>query len=79
MVENVQWVMLPYHVVWRLPGLRLSPIGVKLDRDRQQRWSGKYILNTINTNNLPLLKLTSMKYGRALDRFLQQKYTRIQP
>ena len=43
MVEKGQWVVLPYLVAKRLPGLRLSPAGMKVERDRRPRWLGDYI------------------------------------
>ena len=35
MAEKGQWVVLPYSMAKRLPGLRLSPPGVKVERDRR--------------------------------------------
>ena len=42
MVEKGYWMMLPYSVAKRLPGFRLSPPGVKVERDRRPRWIGDY-------------------------------------
>ena len=42
MIEKGQWVILPYSVAKGLPGLRLSPPGVKVERDRRPRWLGDY-------------------------------------
>ena len=42
MVEKVQCTVLPYLVYKRLPGLSLSPPGVKVERDRIPRWIGNY-------------------------------------
>ena len=42
MIEKGQWVVLPYSVAKGLPGLRLSPPGVKLERDRWPRWLINY-------------------------------------
>ena len=42
MVENRQWVVLPYSVAKGLPGLRLSPPGVKVERDQIPCWLGDY-------------------------------------
>ena len=42
MIEKGQWVVLPYLVAKGLPGLRLSPPGVKVERDRRPRWLGDY-------------------------------------
>ena len=40
MIEKGQWVVLPYSVAKGLPGLWLSPPGVKVDPDRRPRWLG---------------------------------------
>ena len=42
MIEKGQWVVLPYSVAKGLPGLRLSPPGVKVEQDRRPRWLGDY-------------------------------------
>ena len=42
MVENRQWVVLPYSVAKGLPGLRLSPPSVKVERDQIPCWLGDY-------------------------------------
>ena len=67
MVEKGQWVVLPYSVAKRLPGLRLSPPGVKVERDRIPRWLGDYIYFKTNAETLPVACLSSMQYGRTLD------------
>ena len=42
MVEKEQWVVFPFFVAKRLPGIRLSLPGVKVERDRRPRWLGNY-------------------------------------
>ena len=42
MIEKGQWVVLPYSVAKGLPGLRLIPPGVKVERNRRPRWLGDY-------------------------------------
>ena len=42
MIEKGQWVVLPYSVAKVLLGLRLSPPGVKVERDQRPRWIGDY-------------------------------------
>ena len=42
MIERGQWVVLPYSVAKGLPGLRLSPPVVKVERDRRPLWLGDY-------------------------------------
>ena len=42
MIEKGQWVVLPYSVAKGIPGLRLSPPGVKVERDQRPHWIGDY-------------------------------------
>ena len=70
MVEKVQWLAIPYLVDKRLPGLKLSPPGVKVEGDRRPRWIGDYSYFITNAETSLLACLSSMQYGRALDRLL---------
>ena len=70
MVEKGQWTVLLYLVAKRLPGLRLSPPEVKVERDRRPRWLGNYSHYKTNAETLPVACLSEMQYGRALDRLL---------
>ena len=70
MVAQGQWVVLPYLVAKRLPGLRLSPPGVKIERDHRPHWLGDYSFNPINTETLPICDLSAMQYGQCLDSLL---------
>ena len=54
MVEKGQWTVLPYLVAKRLPGLRFSPPGVKVERDMRPRWLGQYSFYKTNAKTLPL-------------------------
>ena len=72
MVEKGQWFVLPYSVAKRLPGLRLIPPGVKVERDRRPRWLGDYSYFKTNAETLPVACLSAMQYGRALDRLLRE-------
>ena len=54
MVEKGQWMVLPYSVAKRLPGLRLIPPSVKVERDRRPGWLGDNSYFKTNTNTLPL-------------------------
>ena len=65
-------MVLPYSVAKRLPGLRLSPPGVKVEQDRRHRWLGDYCYFKTNADTLPFAFLSAMKYGRALDRLLRK-------
>ena len=70
MVEKGQWVVLPYSVAKRLPGLRLSPPGVNMERDRRPRWLGDYSYFKTNAETLPVSCLSAMQYGWALERLI---------
>ena len=59
--------MLPYLVANRLPGLRLSPPGVKVERDQRPRWLGDYSYFKTNAETLQVACLSAIQYGRALD------------
>ena len=72
MVEKGQWVVLPYLVSKRLPGLRLSPLGVKVERELRASWIGSYSYFKTNAENLPVACLSAMQYGWALDRLIRE-------
>ena len=72
MVEKGQWVVLPYSVAKRLPGLRLSPPGVNVERDRRPRWLGDYSSFKNNAETLPVSCLSAMQYGWALERLIHE-------
>ena len=67
MVEKGKWVVLPYPVAKRLPGLRLSPPSVKLEQDRRPSWIGNYSYFKTNAETLPVACLSAMQFGWALD------------
>ena len=60
-------MILPYSVAKRLPGLRLNPPGVKVERDRRPCWLGDSIYFKTNAETLPVACLSAMQYGWALD------------
>ena len=72
MMEKGQWVVLPYSVAKRLPGLRLSLPSIKVERDRRPPWIGDYIYYKTNARTLPVACISSMQYSRALDCLLRQ-------
>ena len=72
MVEKGQWTLLTYLVAKRLPGLSLSPPGMKVERDRIPRWLGNYSYFKTNADNLPVAFLSSMQYGHTLDHLLRE-------
>ena len=65
-------MVLPYSVAKGLPGLRLSPRGVKVERDQRPRWLGDYNYFKTNAETLPVACLSAMQYGRALDRLIRE-------
>ena len=65
-------MVLPYLVVKRLPGLRLIPPGVKVERDRRPRWLSDYSYFKTNVKTLPVAFLFSVQYGHALNRLLRE-------
>ena len=72
MINNKQWVILPYSVAKSLKNLRISPPGVVPQRDRRPRWIGDYTWSGINPDTIPIVPQESLQYGRALERFLRQ-------
>ena len=72
MIEKGQWVVLPYSVAKGLPGLRLSPPGVKVERDRIPLWLSEYSYFKINAETFPVACLSAMQYGRALDCLIRE-------
>ena len=65
-------MVLPYSVAKGLPGLRLSPLGVKVERDRRPCWLGNYSYFKTNAETLPVACLYAMQYGRALDCLIRE-------
>ena len=63
-------MVLPDLVAKMLPGLMLSPPGVKVEQERRPFWFGKYSYFKANAETLPVACLSSIQYGRALDRLL---------
>ena len=66
MVEKGKWLVLPYSVAKGLPGLMLSPPGVKVERDRRPRWLGDYSYFKTNAETFPVACLSAMQYVWAL-------------
>ena len=72
MIDQGYWVMLPYSDVFKLPHLRLSPLGVVPQRDRRPRIIVDYTFWGINDDTVPLAPAESMQFGRALERILHK-------
>ena len=65
-------MVLPYSVAKGLPGLKLSPPGVKVERDRRPHWIGDYSYFKTNADTFPIACLSAMQYGRALDCLIRE-------
>jgi hypothetical protein len=65
------WIMLPYSSVRHYPNLKLAPVGVVPQRNRQPRPIMDYTYNYVNQHFVPLAPLPAMQFGHALQRFLQ--------
>ena len=72
MVSKGQWVVLPASAVKHLPGLRVSPMGMKEERDRRDRVIIDYSFSNVNQETLLLVATDAMQFGHALDRILRQ-------
>lgn len=68
--EKGFWVVLPYHTVRHLPGLKLSPLGVVPQRDRRPRLIVDYSFYGVNANTIKIMPPEAMQFGRALERLL---------
>ena len=67
MVEKGRWAVIPYLVAKGLPGLRLSPRGVKVERYQRPSRLGNYSYFKTNADTFTVACLSAMQYGRALD------------
>ncbi|KAL3807324.1 hypothetical protein ACHAXA_003071 [Cyclostephanos tholiformis] len=72
MIHKGQWIILPYSSICNLPGLRVSPPGVVLQRERHPRWICDYSWLHVNGDTLPLAAVEAMQFGHALDRILRE-------
>ena len=66
------WMLLPFHEVKSLPGLRLSPLGVVPQRERRPRIIVDYSYWGINADTLRLSNPHSMQFGHAQRRIHQR-------
>ena len=71
MINNGQWIILPYSVAQKLEHLQLSPPGVVPQRNRRSRWIGDYTYSGVNPDTLCLVPTDAMQYGKALDRYVR--------
>lgn len=69
-VENGFWLVLPYELIKDLPGLRFSPAGIKVERDRRPRLVVDHTFFFVNRDTLQLAPKESMQFGAALPRII---------
>lgn len=73
MVTNIRskyWIVLPYHLIEHLEELRLSPLGIKEERDRRPRLVVDHTFHGVNQATAPLSPEEAMQYGATLHRIL---------
>lgn len=68
MINNSQWIILPYSVAKKLPHLRISPPGVVPQRNRRFRWICDHTFSGVGPSSIHLIPSDTMQYGKALDR-----------
>ena len=68
------YAVLPYSKVRHLPGLRLSPLGIKEERDRRARLVVDHTWFLVNKHTLEYTTKEAMQFGGALYRVLYQIY-----
>ena len=72
MVSKGQWIVLPAKAIKHLPGLRVSLMGMKEERDRRDRVIIDYSHSAVNADTLPLVATEAMQFGHALNRVLRE-------
>ena len=72
MVGKGKWFIFPYLVTKEIPGLRLSPAGVKEERNRRSRYLGNYSYSNLKSKTLPIAAISAMQYCRALERLIRE-------
>ena len=71
-VDKGFWTVLPLDDAIRLPGLRLSPLGVVPQRERRPRLIVDYTFSRVNQSTVGLAPAEAMQFGRAFQRILHQ-------
>lgn len=69
-VDSGFYAVLPYSKVRHLPGLRLSPLGIKEERDRRARLVVDHTWFGVNLNTMEYTTKEAMQFGGALYRVL---------
>ena len=62
----------PWRLVKDLPGLRVSPLGITPQRERQLRLTVDCSFHGIDAETVQLAPSEAMQFGRALERTLQK-------
>ena len=70
MKKKGMFTILPYHLVWPLTPLRLSPLGCVPQRERRPRIINDYTYSGINPLTMKMAPQDSMQWGKALHRVL---------
>ena len=73
-VEGGFYAVLPYRVVRHLPGLRLSPLGIKEERDRRARLVVDHSHYLVNLHTMAHAPKEAMQFGGALYRVLYKLF-----
>jgi hypothetical protein len=71
MVNQAQWLVLPYSAVRHLPGLRLSPLGVVPQHERRPRTIVDYTYSGVNPDTVPIAPMDAMQFGNTLSRLIR--------
>jgi hypothetical protein len=72
MIKKGQWTVFPARLVRHMRKLRISPIRVVSQRDRQPRTVVDYSLCDVNEDTVPWAPSEAMQFGRALHRILRR-------
>lgn len=71
-MDNGFYAVLPYSKVRLLPGLRLSPLGIKEERDRRPRLVVDHTWHGVNDSTIEYTTKEAMQFGGALYRILSR-------
>ena len=69
-MECGYWTVLPYHLVRLLPGLRVSPLGVKEERARKARLICDHTFFGVNQSTVLRTPPEAMQFGGTLNHIL---------
>ena len=65
-------MVLPAEVARKLPGLRVSPMGVVPQVGRRDRMVADHTYSGVNPETQPIAPIESMQFGHALERLLRE-------